>query len=85
MALLDVARLRIEALRVGLEEIVKVRNEVRLAPVELKPSQEVRLDRLSPRSVRRGPTLFIPSPPRDHVRALTDFVRSMWPPDKDPS
>jgi transcription-repair coupling factor (superfamily II helicase) len=83
MALVDVARLRVEALRVGLTEIVKVRNEVRLGPVSLKPSQEVRLDRLAPRSVVRGPTVFIQSPRRDLVQSLIDFVRKMWPPDQE--
>jgi transcription-repair coupling factor (superfamily II helicase) len=79
LALLDVARLRIEALRVGLEEVVQVRTEVRLSPVELKPSQEVRLQRLSPRAVRRGPVAFIPAPPGNPVEELIAFLRTMWP------
>jgi transcription-repair coupling factor (superfamily II helicase) len=78
-ALLDVARLRIEALRVGLEEIVKVRNEVRLSPVSLKTSQEVRLDRLSPRAVLRGDKLFVPAPHDSHVTNVIGFLRAMWP------
>ena len=80
LALLDVARLRIEALRVGLEEIVQVRTEVRLSPVELKPSQEVRLQRLSPRAVRRGALTFLPAPRDQPVEELTSFLRTMWPP-----
>ncbi len=82
-ALVDVALLRVEALRVGLTEIVKVRNEVRMGPVSLKPSQEVRLDRLAPRSVVRGPTVFLPSPRRDLVQSLIEFVRKMWPPEQE--
>jgi transcription-repair coupling factor (superfamily II helicase) len=78
-ALLDVARLRIEAVRVGLSEIVQVRREVRLGPIELKASQEVRLERLSPGSVLRGKALFIPAPQGDPVAALLDFLRTMWP------
>lgn len=78
-ALVDVALLRVEALRIGLTEIVKVRNEVRLGPVALKPSQEVRLDRLGPRSVVRGSTVFLPAPRRELVQSLIEFVRKMWP------
>ena len=78
-ALVDVALLRVEALRIGLTEIVKVRSEVRIGPVTLRPSQEVRLDRLAPRAVVRGPTVFIPAPRGDLVQALIEFVRNMWP------
>ncbi|MBW3666410.1 MAG: transcription-repair coupling factor, partial [Actinobacteria bacterium] len=45
-SLITLARLRVEAIRIGLEEVVKLRHEVRLSPVDLKPSQEVRLQRL---------------------------------------
>jgi transcription-repair coupling factor (superfamily II helicase) len=79
-ALIEVARLRTEALRVGLEEIVAVRNEVRLGPVAFRPSQEVRLERLAPRAVLRGNTLFIPAPGDDLVASLIQFLRTMWPP-----
>ena len=79
LALLEVARLRIEALRIGLQEIVGVHDEIRLAPVELKPSQEVRLQRLSPRAVRRGTRAFIPAPAGDPVEGLISFLRTMWP------
>jgi len=79
-ALIDVARLRTEALRVGLEEIVAVRDEIRLGPVALRPSQEVRLERLARRAVLRGSTLFIPAPKADLVASLILFLRTMWPP-----
>jgi transcription-repair coupling factor (superfamily II helicase) len=82
-ALLDVALLRVEALRLGLTEIVKLRNEVRIGPVSLKPSQEVRLDRLSPRAIVRGPTIFLPLPRGDLVQALIEFLLKMWPPDQE--
>ncbi len=82
-ALVDVARLRVEAIRIGLKEVVKVRNEVRLSPVVLKASQEVRLRRLAPRAVLRGDVLFIPAPPKNPVPALADFLRTMWPPDQE--
>jgi transcription-repair coupling factor (superfamily II helicase) len=77
--LLSLARLRSEALRVGLEEVVQLRHEIRMGPVDLKPSQEVRLKRLQPRSVLQASegTLFIPAP-RDVVGGLIEFLRAMW-------
>lgn len=79
MALVDLARLRGEAMRVGLEEMVMLRHEVRMGPVDLRPSQEVRLKRLQPRAVLRAAegTLFIPAP-TPLVPGLMDFLRRMW-------
>ena len=78
--LIELARLRVEAIRVGLEEMVKLRQEVRLSPVDLKPSQEVRLQRLAPRAVLRAGegVLFIPAP-SPVVPGLLDFLKEMWP------
>jgi transcription-repair coupling factor (superfamily II helicase) len=80
-ALIQLARLRVEALRVGLEEIVQLRHEVRLGPVDLKTSQEVRLKRLQPRSVLNAQEgiIFIPAP-RDLVPGLIGFLGEMWEP-----
>jgi transcription-repair coupling factor (superfamily II helicase) len=77
--LVELARLRVEAIRVGLEEIMKLRNEVRLGPVDLKPSQEVRLQRLKPGSVLRASEglVFIPAP-TPILGGLIDFVKKMW-------
>jgi transcription-repair coupling factor (superfamily II helicase) len=76
--LIDVARLRVEALRVGLEDVVKMRQEIKLSPVALAPSQEVRLQRLARGAVIRGSVVFIPAP-ADLPEGLIEFVRSMWP------
>ncbi len=78
-ALISLARLRVEALRVGLEELVQLRHEVRMGPVDLKTSQEVRLKRLQPRSVLNAQegVLFIPAP-RDLVPGLIGFLQEMW-------
>jgi transcription-repair coupling factor (superfamily II helicase) len=78
-ALVALARLRVEALRVGLGEVVQLRHEVKLAPVDLKSSQEVRLKRLQPRSVLDAveSAIFVPAP-RDLVPGLIDFIRGMW-------
>jgi transcription-repair coupling factor (superfamily II helicase) len=80
MALVDVARIRVEAIRVGLAEVVKLRDEIRLAPVDLTVSQEVRLQRLQPRAVLRAAegSLFIPAP-RPLIPGILDFFREMWP------
>ncbi len=79
--LIDVARLRVEAMRVGLTEVVAMRREVRLAPIVLSPSQEVRLQRLSPRAVIRDRALFVPLPAESPAVGLATFVRTMWPPE----
>ncbi len=78
--LVAIARLRVEAMRVGLLEVVKLRNEIRLAPVDLSASQEVRLQRLSPKAVLRAQegALFIPEP-RDLIDGLVEFFGQMWP------
>ncbi|MFO7300190.1 MAG: transcription-repair coupling factor, partial [Actinomycetes bacterium] len=78
--LIALARLRVEALRVGLKELVQVRHEIRMAPVDLKPSQEVRLQRLQPRAVLKAVEgeLFIPVP-RPLIEGVIGFLREMWP------
>ncbi len=82
-SLIEVARLRVEALRIGLNEVVKLHREVRLAPAELTPAQEVRLERLARGAVLRARegTLFVPVPPGQPIVAwLLAFLRKMWPP-----
>jgi transcription-repair coupling factor (superfamily II helicase) len=78
--LIDIARLRVEALRIGLTEIVKLRNEVRMGPVDLSDSQEIRLKRLARGSVlnAREATIFIPAP-SPLLPGLLDFLAKMWP------
>jgi len=78
-ALINVARLRVEAMRVGIEEVVQVRDEVRLSPVALAASQEVRLRRLARHAILRGPVLFIPAPRREPAAAISTFITEMWP------
>ena len=78
-SLISLARLRVEAIRVGLTEIVKLRNEIRMAPVDLRASQEVRLERLRPGAVLRPSErlLFIP-PVEPLLSELIEFVKRMW-------
>ncbi len=78
-ALIDVARLRVEAMRIGIGEVVQVRGEVRISPVTLLGSQEVRLERLQRGAVVRGEVLFIPAPRREPAGSILGFLREMWP------
>ena len=79
-ALVELARLRVEAIRVGLTEIVKLRHEIRLSPVDLKPSQEVRLTRLRPGAVLRAKEGVVFIPAREPlVEDLIGFIGEMWP------
>jgi transcription-repair coupling factor (superfamily II helicase) len=75
-----VAHLRVEALRVGLEEVVVLRREVKLAPVALVDSDEVRLERVAPAALIRDRALFLPVPGDGVVEELLTFIRTMWPP-----
>jgi len=80
LALIEIARIRVEALRIGITEVVAMRREVKIAPVTLAQSQEVRLQRLARGSVVRQRALFIPVPPGPPAAAVLDFLRTMWPP-----
>ncbi|NHZ70367.1 MAG: transcription-repair coupling factor, partial [Proteobacteria bacterium] len=77
--LIDVAELRVEALRIGITEIVQNRREVRIEPVTMKASQEVRLERIARGALLRGSTLYIPSPEESPATVITRFLRTMWP------
>ncbi|MCB2224149.1 MAG: transcription-repair coupling factor [Actinobacteria bacterium] len=79
-ALIEIARIRGEALRLGITEIVGMRREVKIAPVTLSQSQEVRLQRLARGAVVRQGTMFIPTPPGPPAAAILEFLRTMWPP-----
>ncbi len=77
--LLDVARLRVDAKRIGLAEIVGLKREVKLSPVHLSTSGEVRLQRLAPGHVYRGSELFLPLPDSPVVGRLHELLRTLWP------
>ncbi|MEE8407399.1 MAG: transcription-repair coupling factor [Acidimicrobiia bacterium] len=78
-ALIELAQLRVEAIRIGVGEIVKLRHEIRISPVDFKPSQEVRLKRLQPHAVlqARDGVLFIPAT-EPLVETLVGFIGEMW-------
>lgn len=78
-SLIDLARLRVAAIGAGLTEMVKLRNEIRIGSVDLKPSQEVRLERIRKGAVLRAQegVIFIPAT-EPLVEGLIDFIDQMW-------
>lgn len=77
--LIHLARLRIEALRLGIDEILQNRREVKITPVTLKASQEVRLERIARGAVLRGSTLYLRPPDGSPATAIAQFLRTLWP------
>ena len=93
-ALLAVARLRAECVRTGIREIVVTKASgmipgmlaARLSPVELKASQEIRLQRLSRAGVYKRPEKLIIHPLKSGkgtvvADALLAFLTELYPPD----
>jgi transcription-repair coupling factor (superfamily II helicase) len=91
-ALLEVARLRAECARTGIREVNvgkgpgfgKPAYVVRLSPVELKVSQEVRLNRLVKDAVYKGEARQLQLPvrkPSELVDGLVTILRQLMPPD----
>jgi transcription-repair coupling factor (superfamily II helicase) len=91
-ALLDVARLRAECVRVGLREINVSKGPgfggpayiVRLSPLELKVSEEVRLTRLVSEAVYKAEARQLQLPvrkPDELVEGLLTFLQTLLPPD----
>ena len=64
-ALAEVAALRVECLRVGVDEVMGIRDEVRLSGVSLRDSERLRAQRLVPGADYQpgAGLLFIPAPP----------------------
>jgi transcription-repair coupling factor (superfamily II helicase) len=81
-ALLLVGQLRAEAVRTGLREVTVAKDVARLAPLELKASQRIRLQRLHPKAVYKEDLGQVVLPlPRgaDPAQALVDFLGAMVP------
>jgi len=72
----------VEGLRVGIGEVMGIRDEVRLAGVQRRDSQRVRAERLAPGAFYQPDMglLFIPAP-RPLLPGVLGFIREMWPPD----
>jgi transcription-repair coupling factor (superfamily II helicase) len=80
-ALLEVAHLRAECVRLGIRSVTVARDMARLQPVELRESQKVRLRRLAPKAVgKAGGELAAPVPPRESPAAfLVGLLRDLFP------
>ncbi len=80
--LFEVARLRIVARRAGVGELAAAGNTIRLAPVELLESQQLRLQRLYPGSIVKAVarTILVPKPTTARVggRPLRDVELLHW-------
>jgi transcription-repair coupling factor (superfamily II helicase) len=80
--LLEVARLRLAARRVGLSDITAAGNHIRFAPVELPDSRQVRVQRLYPKTVLKSQvrTMLVPVPKTAVIggRPLRDTELLAW-------
>ncbi|MFC6082387.1 transcription-repair coupling factor [Sphaerisporangium aureirubrum] len=80
--LLEVARFRVRARRAGLTDVALQGPNIRFAPVSLKDSQRVRLDRLYPKAIYKSAagTLLVPVPKTKPVggRPLHDLELLTW-------
>jgi len=83
-ALMQVATLRVECLRIGITEIVMNGLDARLSPITLRASQTRTLRRLAPRAVFKETTgvLTVPiSRGENPAVALTSMLCELFEPD----
>jgi transcription-repair coupling factor (superfamily II helicase) len=81
VALLDVARLRVECVRLAIRSITVQRGTARIVGLALKESQKVRLRRLAPKSVAKDNELVVPmsAQPADVASALVALLEELIP------
>jgi len=82
-ALLDVALLRAECHRLGLNELSISTSQARIGPLDLKTSESIRLKRLSRDAIHKESArqLVIPIPRAEEpARFLVRFLRELVPP-----
>lgn len=80
-ALISVATLRIECIRIGITEVLTNGNYIKISPLELRTSQTMALRRLAPGSTYKEQTRAITVPvPRgkDPSTYLIDFLRELF-------
>jgi transcription-repair coupling factor (superfamily II helicase) len=84
-ALLDVARLRAECVRVGVTGVTVQRNTARITGLVLKESQKVRLRRLASKAVVKDDEVVVPvsGPPDGVAPALVALLAELLPADDD--
>jgi transcription-repair coupling factor (superfamily II helicase) len=81
VALLDVARLRVECVRLGIRSITVQRGTARIAGLALKESQKVRLRRLAAQAVAKEDELVVPLrvPAAEVATAIVDLLQELIP------
>ncbi|MSO78904.1 MAG: transcription-repair coupling factor [Acidimicrobiia bacterium] len=82
-ALLDVARLRAECVRVGVRSVVVGGGAARIRGLQLRDSQKVRLNRLAPGSKASTEEVLVPlkTAPHETAAALTALLAELIPAD----
>jgi transcription-repair coupling factor (superfamily II helicase) len=86
-ALLDVARLRAECVRLGVRSVTVQRGTARMTGLELRESQKVRLRRVAPKAVAKDDgEVVVPLavPAREVAPALVSLLTVLIPPDDAP-
>ncbi|MFI5046455.1 MAG: transcription-repair coupling factor [Acidimicrobiia bacterium] len=86
VALLDVARLRVAALRLGIRSVTVQRGTARITGLDLRESQKVRLRRLVPKAVAKNDgEVVVPlaAAPREVASTLVDLLDELIPPEAD--
>ena len=81
-ALISVARLRAECVRTGIKEVTVARNVIRMSPIELKLSAQIRLKRISRNAVLKEDLkqLVVPVMPNaDPVTAVLALLDQLLP------
>jgi transcription-repair coupling factor (superfamily II helicase) len=84
VALLDVARLRAEAVRLGIRSITVQRGTARVVGLELRESQKVRLRRLAPKAIAKDDgevAIPVAVPAHDVAPALVALLDQLIPPE----
>lgn len=82
-ALMSVAQLRVECIRLGINEILTNGNDARISPIELRASQQMALRRLSSRAVYKEQQKVMTVPiPRGQSPAtvLIDLLQELFDP-----
>jgi len=80
-ALLAIARLRVECVRLGIRSLTLAQRVVRIRGLELKASQQVRLNRFAPGSKAGAGEIMIPWPGKPAAAAaeLADLLEAVLP------
>jgi transcription-repair coupling factor (superfamily II helicase) len=79
--LLEVANLRVRLRPYGISEIVLQGNQIRFAPVDLRESQVLKLQRLFPKSIVKAPshTILVPRPTDAPARSSGQVPKALEP------